>query len=210
MPSFGEWSHYPNGLPCVETIKLVDKMWHTEEKDTMLLVMMKQMELLTSWKNVQFVDINNQGNTEVLPSVMESTLKVVLEKVLATEEGVQDLRSILLDLTTTIKIHEVVIQQLEERMNKLAFQMATPIATNNASPRKNIMDDDDLEWEMEEEAIEVLIVDVSLKGEELNEIHHVYKEVINYSFPPRKMDLDLKNHTTPSSQPSCHALPWEA
>ncbi|MCD9641421.1 hypothetical protein HAX54_027598 [Datura stramonium] len=108
---------------------------------------------------------------------MESTLEVVLEKVLATEESVQHLWSKLLDLTTMVKSHEVIIQQLEERMNELAFQMETPIAANNTTQRKDIMDDDVLEWEMQEEAIEELIVDVFLKGEELEEIHYVYKEV---------------------------------
>ncbi|MCD7462348.1 hypothetical protein HAX54_048306 [Datura stramonium] len=107
MLSGGEWSHYPKGLPCVETLKLVDKIWCREhKKDTMLLVTMKQMELLMSyvkgflaknchvvqnyddgyygiqgWKNVQFVDSSSQGSTEVLPPHMESTLEVVLEKV---------------------------------------------------------------------------------------------------------------------------------
>ncbi|MCE3215580.1 hypothetical protein HAX54_002861, partial [Datura stramonium] len=63
-----------------------------------------------------------------------------------------------------------------ERMNELAFQMATPIAANNTTPRKDIMNDDVLEWEMEEEAIEDLIVDVFLKGEELEKIHCVHIE----------------------------------
>ncbi|MCD7469067.1 hypothetical protein HAX54_007702, partial [Datura stramonium] len=49
-PSAGEWSHYPKGLRCLETTKLVDKIWHREEKkDAILLDMMKQMELLTSY-----------------------------------------------------------------------------------------------------------------------------------------------------------------
>ncbi|MCE0481262.1 hypothetical protein HAX54_038879, partial [Datura stramonium] len=61
-------------------------------------------------------------------------------------------------------------------MNELAFQTATPIEANNTAPRKDIMDDDVLEWEMEEEAMEDLIVDVFMKGEELEEIHHVHKE----------------------------------
>ncbi|MCD9560090.1 hypothetical protein HAX54_018532 [Datura stramonium] len=100
------------------------------------------------WNNVQFVDTNSQGSIKVLSPHMESTLEVVLEKVLGTEEGVQDLQSKLLDLTTTVKTHEVIIQQLEERMNELAFQMATPIAANNTAPRKDILDDDVLEWEM--------------------------------------------------------------
>ncbi|MCD7471834.1 hypothetical protein HAX54_012563 [Datura stramonium] len=105
---------------------------------------------------------------------MESTLEVVLRKVLATEEGVQDLRSRLLDLT--VKSHEVIIQKLEERMNELAFQMETPIEANNTTPRKDMIDGDGLEWEMEEEAIEEQIVDVSMKAEELEEIYHVHKE----------------------------------
>ncbi|MCE3216369.1 hypothetical protein HAX54_006271, partial [Datura stramonium] len=128
------------------------------------------------WNNVQCVDTSSHGSTEVLPPHMESTLEVVLKKVLATEEGVQDLRSKLLDLTSTVKSHEVIIQQLEERMNELEFQMATPIAANNTAPRKDIIDDDVLKWEMEEEAIENLIVDVFLKGEELEEIYYVHKE----------------------------------
>ncbi|MCD7470521.1 hypothetical protein HAX54_010449, partial [Datura stramonium] len=56
--------------------------------------------------NVLFVDTSSQGSTEVLPPHMESTLEVVLEKVLATKEGVQDLQSKLLDLTSTVKSHE--------------------------------------------------------------------------------------------------------
>ncbi|MCD7456766.1 hypothetical protein HAX54_033004 [Datura stramonium] len=227
MPGVGEWSHYPKGLPCVETINLVDKMWRREEKkDTMLLVMMKQMELLMSyvkgfrakkshafqdyddgnygnqgWNSVQFVDTNNQGRTEVLPPHMESTLNVVLEKVLATEEGVQDLRSKLLDLTTKVKSHKVIFQQLEERMNELAVQMVTPIATNNTAPGKEIMDDDVLEWEMEEEAIEELIVDVFLKGEELEKIHHVHKE-IEKEAPMIKRARYTGNMTPPSPMAS--------
>ncbi|MCD7471675.1 hypothetical protein HAX54_012286 [Datura stramonium] len=93
----------------------------------MLLVMMKQMEMLTSYvkgfhaKNSHVVQdyddgyYGNQGSnnvsnlsiptscgsTEVLPPHMESTLEVVLGKVGAvTEEGVQDHLSKLLDLTT--------------------------------------------------------------------------------------------------------------
>ncbi|MCD7466732.1 hypothetical protein HAX54_003728, partial [Datura stramonium] len=58
------------------------------------------------WSNVQFVDTSSQGSTKVLPPHMESTLEVVLEKVLANEEGVKDLQSKLLDLTTMVKSHE--------------------------------------------------------------------------------------------------------
>ncbi|MCD9639940.1 hypothetical protein HAX54_024933, partial [Datura stramonium] len=101
----------------------------------------------------------SQGRTEVLPPHMESTLEVVL----ANEEGVQDLQSKLLDLTSKVKSHEVIIQQLKKRMNELEFQISTPIATNNTAPRKDIKDDDVSEWEMEEEAIEDLIIDVFLK-----------------------------------------------
>ncbi|MCE3051746.1 hypothetical protein HAX54_050696, partial [Datura stramonium] len=168
MTRVGEWSHYSKGLPCVETIKLVYKIWCREEKkDGMLLVMMKQMELLTSykkglhdknghaiqdyddgyydnqgWNNVQFADTRSRGSTEVLPPHMESTLEVVLKKVLSIEEGVQDLQSKLLDLTTMVKSHEVIIQQLEERMNELASHMVTPTIANNTAPRKDIMDND--------------------------------------------------------------------
>ncbi|MCE3214964.1 hypothetical protein HAX54_000445, partial [Datura stramonium] len=119
MTSVGEWSHYPKGLPCVETIKLMEKNWRREEKkDVILLVMMKQMEMLTNyvkgfhaknshaihdyddgyngnqgWNNVRFVNTCSQESTEVLPPHMESTLEVVLQKVLATKEGVHDLLS---------------------------------------------------------------------------------------------------------------------
>ncbi|MCD7454011.1 hypothetical protein HAX54_023207 [Datura stramonium] len=169
MSSVEGWSHYPVGVPCVETIKLVDRMWHREgQKDAMLLVMMKQMELLTNYvkgfharnshsihdyddgyygnqdrNNVRFVDTSSQESTEVLPPHMESTLEVVLEK---------------------------------KRMNELASHMAAPTATNNTAPRNDIVDNDVLEWEIEEEAIEELIIDVFLKGEELEEIHQVHKE----------------------------------
>ncbi|MCD9558998.1 hypothetical protein HAX54_016712, partial [Datura stramonium] len=168
MTNVRGWSHYPEGLPFVETIKLVDKMWRREgKKDAMLLVMMKQMELLTNyvkdfhaknshaihdyddgyygnqgWKNVWLIDTSSQERTDVPPHI-ESTFEVVLEK---------------------------------ERMNELASHMAAPTAAYNTSARKDMMDNDVLEWEIEEEAIEELIVDVFLKGEKLKEIHHVHKE----------------------------------
>ncbi|MCE3050300.1 hypothetical protein HAX54_046854, partial [Datura stramonium] len=60
------------------------------------------------------------------------------------------------------------------------------------------MDDDIFEWKMEEEVVGELIVDVFLKGEELEEVLQVHKEIRNYPFQPRKLEPDLKNHTTPS------------
>ncbi|MCD7453985.1 hypothetical protein HAX54_023052 [Datura stramonium] len=125
-------------------------MWPREEKkNAMLLIMMKQMELLTryvkgfhaknshaiqnyddgyygnqGWNKVQFVDTSSQGSTE-------------------------------------------------EGLNEVAFQMVTPMVANNTIQRKYILDDDVLEWEMEEEAIKELIVNVFLKGEEIEEIYHV-------------------------------------
>ncbi|MCD9644517.1 hypothetical protein HAX54_032772 [Datura stramonium] len=229
MLSVGEWSPYPKGLPCVETIKLVGEIWCSEEKkDTILLVMMKQMELLTSyvkgfqaknshairaydcgyygnqcWKNFQFVDTSSQESIEVLPPHMENTLEVVLEKVLSTKDGVQDLWSKLLDLTTKVKSHEVIIQKLEEWMNELAFQIATPIAANFTAPRKDIMDDDVLEWETEEKAIEDLIVDVFLNVEELEEMHHVHKE-IDKEAPMIKRARYIGNMNPPSPLESSH------
>ncbi|MCD7461190.1 hypothetical protein HAX54_045468 [Datura stramonium] len=179
MPSVGEWSHYLKGLPCVETIKLVDKMWCREEKDTMLLAMIKQMELLTSY--VKGFHAKNSHDVQdydvaIMGTKVGTMSSLSIPEVKGALRGVQDLRGKLLDLTTTVKSHEVIIQQLEERMNELAFQMVTPIVANNTSPRKDIMDDDVLQWEMEEEAIQELTIDVFMKGEELEEIHHVHKE----------------------------------
>ncbi|MCD9644612.1 hypothetical protein HAX54_032967 [Datura stramonium] len=120
-------------------------MWHRErKKDAMLLVMMKQMEFFMNymkgfharcnqvnhdydyfyygnqgWNYALSVDTSSQGSNESIQPHMESTLEVVLEKVLVTEDGVQDLRSKLLDLKTTVKSDDDIIQQLEERMNKL-------------------------------------------------------------------------------------------
>ncbi|MCE3052145.1 hypothetical protein HAX54_051667, partial [Datura stramonium] len=103
---------------------------------------------------------------------MESTLEVVLEKVLATEEGVQDLWSKLLDQTTTTKSHDVIIQKLEERMNKLASQMEAQLTENNTASMQDIVENDKFEWEIEEEVVGELIADAFLKGEELEEVHH--------------------------------------
>ncbi|MCD7455210.1 hypothetical protein HAX54_027422 [Datura stramonium] len=116
------------------------------------------------WNNARSVDTSSQGSNESIPPHMESTLEVVLEKVLATEEVFQDLRSKLLDLTTTIKSHDVIIQQLEERMNKLASQMAAQAIENNTAPMKVIVENDIFEWEIEEEVVGELIADVFLKG----------------------------------------------
>ncbi|MCD7470785.1 hypothetical protein HAX54_010901 [Datura stramonium] len=83
-------------------------MWCREEKkDTMLLVVMKQMELLTS-----YVKGFHAKNSHV---------------VLDYDDGYYGNQ-----------------------------------AANNTAPRKDIMDDDVLEWEMEEEPIEELIVNVFL------------------------------------------------
>ncbi|MCE0482143.1 hypothetical protein HAX54_040590 [Datura stramonium] len=171
MSSFGGWSRDPEGVSCVEIINLVDEIWLREgKKNAMLLVMMKQMELLTNymkgfhsrcsqanhdydyvyygnqgWNNSRSVDTSSQGSNESIPPHMESTLEVVLEKVLATEEGVQDLWSKLLDLTTI-----------------------------------DIVENDIFEWKIEEEVVGELIADVFLKGEELEEVHHVSKEIRDY------------------------------
>ncbi|MCD7453007.1 hypothetical protein HAX54_019191, partial [Datura stramonium] len=170
-------------------------MWYKEgKKDAMLLVMMKKIELLTNYmkgfyeryhqynniyeyaynenqgqNNVWSIDTSIQERNESVPPHMESTLEVVLEKVLSTEEEIQDLRSKLLDLTTTVKSHDVIIQQLEERMNELASQVSTQTIETNTSPTQAIVDDDIFEWEMEEEVVGELIADIFLKGEELEE-----------------------------------------
>ncbi|MCD7464577.1 hypothetical protein HAX54_053014, partial [Datura stramonium] len=103
---------------------------------------------------------------------MESTLEVVLENVLATEEGVQDLRSKLLDLAATIRSNDVIIQQLEERMNELASQMAAQTIENNMAPMQDFVENNIFEWEIEEEVVGEFIADVLLKGQELEEVHH--------------------------------------
>ncbi|MCD7469339.1 hypothetical protein HAX54_008281 [Datura stramonium] len=204
MSSFGGWSRHPKEVPCMETIKLVDKMWHREgKKDAMLLVMMKQMELLTNymkgfharcnqanhdydyfyygnkgWNNARSVDTSSQKSNESIPPHMESTLEVVLEKVLATKEGVQDLRSKLLDLTTSVMNNDVIINQLEEWMNKLTSQMAIQAMENNNTLMQDNVENDIVEWEIEEEVVGEIIADVFLKGEEFEEVHHV-KETTN-------------------------------
>ncbi|MCD9643092.1 hypothetical protein HAX54_030215, partial [Datura stramonium] len=66
----------------------------------------------------------------------------------------------------------------------------------------DIVENDIFEWEIEEEVVGELIVDVFLKGEELEEVHYVHKEIRDYPFPPRKLGLDLKIHTTPPSHTS--------
>ncbi|MCE3050755.1 hypothetical protein HAX54_048024, partial [Datura stramonium] len=80
-------------------------------------------------KNVRSVDTSSQEINEAVPPHMESTLEVVLEKVLSTEEGIQELWSKLLDLTTTMKSHDAIVN------------------------------DDIFEWEIEEEVVGELIVD---------------------------------------------------
>ncbi|MCD7464412.1 hypothetical protein HAX54_052697, partial [Datura stramonium] len=130
MSSLRGWLRDLERVPCVETIKIVDMMCHREgKKDAMLLVMMKQMQLSTNyikgfharynqptmamsvlinqrWNNVRLVYMSSQESNELVLPHMEITLEVVLEKVLPAEEGVQDLRNKLLDLTTTMKSHD--------------------------------------------------------------------------------------------------------
>ncbi|MCD9560773.1 hypothetical protein HAX54_019564 [Datura stramonium] len=153
----------PKGVPYIETIKLVDKMWHREgKKDAMLLVKMKKMELLTNdmkgfhakynqanhdyeyayygnqgWNNVRSVDRSSQERNESLPPHTEITIKVVLEK---------------------------------EWMNELASQVAAQTTETNKAPMQAIVDNDIFEWEMEEEVVGELIANVFLKGEEVEEI----------------------------------------
>ncbi|MCD9640495.1 hypothetical protein HAX54_025834, partial [Datura stramonium] len=120
---------------------------------------------------------------------------------------IQDLRSTLFDLKTTVKSHDVIIQQLEDRMNEFASQVAAQIKETSTSSLQATMDNAMFEWEIEEEVIGETIADFFLKGEELEEVNQVHKDIRNYSFQPRKLDLDLKNRTTPLSQPSIVASP---
>ncbi|MCD9642370.1 hypothetical protein HAX54_029156, partial [Datura stramonium] len=139
MRSFVGWSQDSEWVPCVETIKLVEKIWRREgKKDTMLLVMMMQMEFLMNymkgfharytqakheydyvyygnrgWNNAQSVDTGSQERNESVPHHMEITLEVGLEK--------------------------------------------------------DIVENDIFKWEIEEEVVGELIEDVFLKGEKLEE-----------------------------------------
>ncbi|MCE0481015.1 hypothetical protein HAX54_038371 [Datura stramonium] len=101
---------------------------------------------------VQSVDTSSQESDESVPSHMESTLEEVLEKVLSTEKEIQDLHSKLLDLTTTLKSHDEIIEQLEDRMNDLASQVAAQTNETNTSLTQTITDDDIFEREIVEES----------------------------------------------------------
>ncbi|MCD7472105.1 hypothetical protein HAX54_013044, partial [Datura stramonium] len=52
-----------------------------------------------------------------------------------------------------------------ERMNELASHVAAQTTETNMSPTQEIVENDIFEWEMEEEVVGELIVDVFLKGE---------------------------------------------
>ncbi|MCD9641185.1 hypothetical protein HAX54_027146, partial [Datura stramonium] len=77
-----------------------------------------------------------------------------------------------------------------DRMNELAYQVAAQTAETNTSSPQAIMGNDIFECEIEEEVIREMIVDIFLKGEEVEEVLQVHREIRNYPFPPRKLDLD--------------------
>ncbi|MCD9645510.1 hypothetical protein HAX54_034503 [Datura stramonium] len=58
-------------------------------------------------------------------------------------------------------------------MNELASQVVSQTTETNTSPTQAIVDDDIFKWEIEEEVIGELIVDVFLKGEKLEKVHLV-------------------------------------
>ncbi|MCD9643653.1 hypothetical protein HAX54_031285 [Datura stramonium] len=103
---------------------------------------------------------------------MENTIEVVLEKVISTDSGVQELRSELLDLTTIVKNDDVAIQQLKDRMNMLALQVPVQQVTKETkvSPPQPNMDEQTFGWEMEEEILEETFSSLFLRGEEWEEV----------------------------------------
>ncbi|MCD9560987.1 hypothetical protein HAX54_019854 [Datura stramonium] len=127
-------------------------------------VEMSSMCLYPGWNNAQSVDTSSQGSNESIPPYMESTLEMMVEKVLATEEGVHDLWNKLMDLTTTIQTHDVNIQHFEEPMNELTSHMEAQTTENNTSLMQDIVENDIFEWEIDEEDVGELIFDVFLKG----------------------------------------------
>ncbi|MCD9643503.1 hypothetical protein HAX54_031069, partial [Datura stramonium] len=65
--------------------------------------------------------------------------------------------------------HDVIIQQLEYRMNELESQVVAQTKETSTSSPQATMDDDIFEWEMEGEVAGEEIVDFFLKSKELEE-----------------------------------------
>ncbi|MCE3049666.1 hypothetical protein HAX54_045499, partial [Datura stramonium] len=70
---------------------------------------------------------------------------------------IQEIKRDILNLTQTVKDHEVSTKKLEERMNVLAAQMEskTSIITRELTKEKTTLtatnvDEEDIEWEVEE------------------------------------------------------------
>ncbi|MCD7451492.1 hypothetical protein HAX54_012275 [Datura stramonium] len=141
-------------------------------------------------------------------------LEVVLEQVVSTDSRIQDLKNDLLNLTKTVKNHEVSIRQLEERMNVLAAQMESNarMITHERTKEKTTLtpshaDEEDIEREVEEsffkETWDEILLNIDGRGsEEPEKACLTIKCLGSYSFQPRNLDLDLKNRTTPPSQSS--------
>ncbi|MCD9642485.1 hypothetical protein HAX54_029323, partial [Datura stramonium] len=104
-------------------------------------------------------------------------LEVVLERVISSDSGIQEIKGDLLDLTQTMKEHEVSIKHLEERMNLLTSQMEAgasmktkELVKKYASPIQNRIDEEDMEWDVEEtffkETLEAVLLNIDSKGRE--------------------------------------------
>ncbi|MCD9642332.1 hypothetical protein HAX54_029061 [Datura stramonium] len=75
------------------------------------------------WNSNCTIESTSLGSDEPSYSCIERMLEMVLERVVSTNSGIQQLKSDLLDLTQTVKDHAVSIRHLDERMDLLASKM---------------------------------------------------------------------------------------
>ncbi|MCD7468742.1 hypothetical protein HAX54_007177 [Datura stramonium] len=99
-------------------------------------------------------------------------LKRVMEKVVSTYLGIRELKGDLLELTQTVKEHDVSIRHLENRMNHLTSQMRSEMSVkekeslmNNVTLSQRNIDEEDME-----QNIEKILFKESLEGIRLNNI----------------------------------------
>ncbi|MCD9639005.1 hypothetical protein HAX54_023242 [Datura stramonium] len=104
-------------------------------------------------------------------------LELVMGKVLSTNSGIRELKGDILEITQTVKDHDISIRHLEDRINHLASQMRLEISVKkkeplmkNLNPSHKNIDEDDIEKDIKEilckESLEVILSNNIVKSSE--------------------------------------------
>ncbi|MCD9641860.1 hypothetical protein HAX54_028340, partial [Datura stramonium] len=139
-------------------------LWHSRDKNQ-------------NWKYENATEFRSWESDNTTHSRIKGMLDMVMEKVLSTDSGIRELKGDLLELTQTVKYHDISIRNLEDRMNHLASQMRLEMSVKemkplvkNVTPSQQNINEEDIEKTFEEilfkESLEVILFNNIVKSSE--------------------------------------------